>query len=166
MFRHLWRGGLPAAVRAELRLEPGERVLAHADGDGGEYLVATDRALHLPGERRVGWEYVEHAEWDGASLHVREIVPMGEPARTHRVRVRGPGTLPDIVRDRVTASIVVNQYEQLAGGYGVRIVGRRKPRGDGVVWNLIFDAGIDPHDPEIRARAEQLLVEVQRQTGL
>lgn len=153
-------------MRAELHLEPGERVLAYAGEEDGDYVVATDRALHLATGRRVGWEHVEHAEWEGSGLHVREIVPLGEPSRVHHARIREPGALPEIVQDRVTSSIAVNQYVQLEGRYGVRIVGRRKPGGDGVVWNLIFDAGIDPRDPEVRARAERFLVEVQRQTGL
>lgn len=166
MLRHLRSGRLPAAVRAELDLEPGELVLSHAEDEGGGYVVATDRALHLPGGRRVGWEHVEHAEWERTGLHVREIVPLGERPRTHHLHIREPGRLPDIVQDRVTSSIAVNQYVRLEGDDGVRIVGRRTPGGDEVVWNLIFDAGLDPHDPEVRAWAERFLVEVQRQTGL
>lgn len=159
-------GGLPAQARASLGLEAGERVLAHARTSDGAYLVATDRALHLPSGRRVGWEHVEHAHWQRGGVHVREVATLGEAPREHNVAVPEPENLPEVVRDRVTASIVINQYLRLEGQRGVRIVGRRGLGSDEIVWNLIFDAGLDTRDPALRARAGELLTEVRRQTGL
>lgn len=67
---------LPAAVRAELALEGGERVQAADMSLDGEWaVVATDRALYLrPGRgaqadgwSRLGWEEVAEVGWDAAA---------------------------------------------------------------------------------------------------
>lgn len=164
--RGLRPAALPAAARAALVLERGERVISYAVGADG-YVVATDRALHLPGgEPRIGWEHIEHAEWQRGGLHVRETAPFGEAPKEHAVRVTDSRTLPEVVRERVTSTIVVNQHAPLHGNLGVRVVGRRSPATDDVVWTLVFDSGLDPRDPELRARASQLLEEVRQQTGL
>lgn len=166
MFSRLLGSGLPPGVRAKLALDGGERVIAHAGGGGGDYVVATDRALHLPDGSRVGWESVEHAEWKAGVLHVRETVALGERPREHHVRLADPGRLPETVRERITSTIAISQYEQLEKGHGVRIVARRRPATGETVWTVIFDAGLDPHDPALRARAEQVLTRVRHQTGL
>lgn len=163
LFRH---GGLPPEARGGLRLEPGERAITYGVTQDGAYVVATDRALHLPTGPRVGWERVEHAAWQGGWLHVRETAELGEQAREHHVRLAEPRALPEAVRERVQASIVVNQYARLDAERGVRIVGRRRPGDDVVVWTLVFDAGLDPRDPGLRAHAEQVLEDVRRQTGM
>lgn len=140
--------------------------MSHAPTGDGSHVVATDRALHLPGGVRIAWERVEHAEWRSGGLHVRETAPRGEAVPEHHVRVEEPRTLPEVVRERVSASIVVNQYVHLDAKRGLRIVGRRRPDADVVAWSLVFDGSLDPTDPDVRARAERLLADVQRQTGL
>lgn len=164
--RRFRRGGLPAAARDALALERGERVLAWAPAGKDSYLVATDRALHLPAGTRVGWEHIDHVEWQRGGVHVREIAALDETPARHQVRVPEPFTLPDVVRERVTSSIAINQHVPLQGTRGVRIVARRRHGRDDVVWNLVFDAGLDVHDPQLRAHADALLAQVRRQTGL
>lgn len=156
---------LPAKVRDGLALERGEHVLAHAAAPDGSHVVATDRALHLPGPAadfvRLPWEEVEQAAWQDGWLHVRE-----RGNREHHLRLTQPGSVPETVQERVTATIVVNHQATLPGGAHVRIVGRRPPGGDAVRWTLVFDAGDELNDPSLRAQAEQRLAELRRQTGL
>lgn len=166
MLRRLRRSALPSAARAALSLQSGERVISHAPTDDGSHLVATDRALHLPGGVRIAWEQIEHAEWRTGGLHVRETAPWGQVAPEHNVRVAYPRSLPEAIRERVAASIVINQYLPLDERRGIRVVGRRRPGANAVAWSLVFDPGLDPGDPEIRAHAESLLADVRRQTGL
>lgn len=184
------RARLPASLRAALDLEPGERVIAHARagstgpggsagsagsaGHGAGYAVATDRALYLPdagqraaGTRRVGWEHIDHAEWQRGGLYVREVASLDEEPREHRVPVTAARALPETIRERVTSSIAINLHRKLDTTGGVRVVGRRRPGTvNEVTWMLVFDAGLDPRDPDLRARAEQVLAEVRQQTGL
>ncbi|HEX6468725.1 MAG TPA: hypothetical protein VF069_06465 [Streptosporangiaceae bacterium] len=157
---------LPKAVRDGLALDRGEHVLAHAVTREGGYVVATDRALHLPASPdaslRLPWERVEQAAWQNGWLHVRE----NAGAAVHHLRLADPGSIPETVQERVTATIVVNQPATLPGGGRVRIVGRRPAGGDAVRWTFVFDAGLDPDDPELRAQAGELLAALRRQTGL
>lgn len=159
------RGAVPAEVRTGLRLEPGERALAYATTRDGAHVVATERALHLPGGQHVGWDRIDHATWRDGWLHVREVAVRGEQPREHHLRLTEPRALPDAVRERVTATIVVNRHARLVGGHGVRVVGRRRPGSDSIGWTLAFDPGLDPDDPGLRAMAEQALDDVRRQTG-
>lgn len=140
-------------------LRRGERVLA-VGGDA----VASQSALYLPGPGgtvRLPWERVEQAAWHDGVLVVREV-----GGARHSVPLAAPGSLPEAVRERVTATVVVSTHVRLPGG-GVRVVGRRAAAGDGAVhWTFVFDPGLDAGDPGLRAQAEQALEEVRRQTGL
>jgi hypothetical protein len=159
-------GRLPADVRDALSLERGERVLAHATTRGGSYAAVTGTALYLPtpdeGFLRLPWEQIEHAQWKDGWLHVREVAGAGE----HHVGLAEPGAVPETVQERVIATIVISQYGSLPGGGGVRIVGRRGSDGGEPRWTFVFDSGLDPLDPGLRAQAEQLLENLRRQTGL
>ncbi|MFC4051169.1 hypothetical protein ACFOY4_15865 [Actinomadura syzygii] len=162
----LLRGPLPAEVRDKLALERRERVLTAAPTRGGSHVVATTTALHLPtaegGFTRIPWERVDHAQWKDGWLHVQETSGGAE----HHVRLTEPGTVPETVRERVTATVVVSQQAVLPGGGKVRIAGRRPATGGDVRWTFVFDAGLDPDDPGLRAQAEQILHDLRRQTGL
>ncbi|GAB3652070.1 hypothetical protein GCM10027589_09280 [Actinocorallia lasiicapitis] len=160
---------LPRNVSEALELHRGERALAHAATRGGSHVVATGVALHLPdgdgGYVRLPWETVLGASWQDSWLHVR--ADDGE----HHVRLDGAGSVPEVVQERVTATVVVNQRFTLPEG-GVRIVGRRPPKSkpsparDELLWTLVFDDGLDSADPGLRAHAEQLLEALRRQIGL
>ena len=142
-----------------LALEKGERVLAVS----GE-TVATDSALHFPNSGsfvRLPWERVERAAWKDGALAVREV-----GGARHTVPLEDPGSVPETVRERVTATVVVSTHVTLPGG-GVRIAARRPARGGGEPrWTLVFDQGLDPKDPGLLAQAEQAMEEIRRQTGL
>ncbi|WP_242901724.1 hypothetical protein [Actinomadura terrae] len=158
----LLRGRVPAGVT----LERGERVLASAPTRGGSHVTATTTALHLPtpegGFTRVPWERVDHASWKDGWLHVQETSGGAE----HHVRLTDPGSVPETVRERVTATVAVSHQARLPGGGKVRIAGRRPATGGDVRWSFVFEAGLDPDDSGLRAQAEQLLEDLRRQTGL
>lgn len=157
--------GLPSQLRDALTLERGERVLATAPTRGGSHVAATTTALHVPtpegGFTRIPWERVDHATWKDGWLHVHET-----SRAEHHVRLTDPGSVPEIVRERVTATIAVTHQAVLPGGGKVRIAGRRPTAGGDVRWTFVFDAGLDPSDPGLRAQAEQVLEDLRRQTGL
>ncbi|MGH3392378.1 MAG: hypothetical protein ACRDOO_26205 [Actinomadura sp.] len=164
---------LPAGVRPALALGRGERVLAHAPTRGGSHVVATSAALYVPVPRapdeeghtallRLPWERIEHAAWRDGWLHVHESDREAE----HHLRLTEPGSVPEAVRERITSTVVVDHPARLPGGGRVRITGRRTAEGDELRWAFVFEAGLDPADPGLRAQAEQLLEELRRQTGL
>jgi len=152
--------------RDKITLHARERVLAHAPTRGGSHVVATTTALHLPTESgdflRLPWERVDQASWKEGWLHVHETSSGPE----HHVRLTEPGSVPETVRERVTATIAVNHQAKLPGGGTVRIAGRRPATGGEVRWTFVFENGLDPADPGLRALAEQALEDLRRQTGL
>ncbi|GAA0929714.1 hypothetical protein [Nonomuraea longicatena] len=151
---------LPADVRKALATEPGERVLAFASSGEG-YLVATNLALYLPDGVRVPYEEVDRASWDESGLKVALIA-----GAEHRVPVTEPRRVPETLRERVNATIVVNKHVMLPGRGGVRLVARRRPGGEVKEWTLVFDEGLDPDDPGVRAQAEQALEGLRRSMGV
>ena len=151
---------LPADVRKSLATEPGERVLTFTEaGDG--HVVATNLALFLPDGTRVPYEKIDRASWDDEGLRV--VTTDGE---RHFERVAEPRMVPETVRERVNATIVVNKRVNLPGRGGVRLVARRPPGGEVLGWTLVFDEGLDPDDPGLRAQAEQALEGLRRSMGV
>ncbi|SDH01089.1 hypothetical protein [Nonomuraea jiangxiensis] len=151
---------LPADVRKSLKTEPGERVLTFAQSDVG-HVVATNLALHLSDGTRVPYEEVDRASWDEEGLRVRTM-----DGTRHFERIAEPRMLPETVRERVNATIVVNKHVSLPGRGGVRLVARRRPAGELLGWTFVFDEGLDPTDPGLRAQAEQALEGVRRSMGV
>jgi hypothetical protein len=146
---------------ADVAIDPDDRVLTHARTAQGGYAVATDRALYLPGGTRLPWYTIDRGVWDEDGLRI--LTTKGE---THSVSLPSPGRLPEAVRERVTNSIVASRHVPLTDLGGVRLVARRVPGKDQPVWELLFDAGLDPSDPGLRALAEQALEEVRRSLGV
>jgi hypothetical protein len=163
------RPGPPRHVVAALGLERGEHVIAWAQAAQGGSLVATDRALRAidtPGDLRLDWHQIAEATWRESVLRVVEgRAQPGRPPRIHTWLLQRPGLLPAAVRDRVTASIVVNRHVRLVGRSGVRILGRRAPGVDGLLWTLRFDPDLDSADPTLRALADAELADIRQQLG-
>lgn len=151
---------LPSEVRKGLDMEPGERVLTFAAaGDG--YVVITDLALLLPDGVRLPYELIDKATWGDDGLRI--TTTEGE---RHQASVAEPRSVPEALRERVNATIVVNKHVTLPGKGGVRLVARRKPGGDVLGWTFVYDAGLDPEDPGLRAQAEQALEGIRRSMGV
>lgn len=160
-----YRGAMRLPFRsrlpADVAIEPGDRVLTHAPAAGGGHVVVTDRALYLPGGTRLPWHTIDRGTWGEDGLTVRTT-----GGQTHTVLLPEPGRLPEAVRERVTASIVVSRHVTLPGRGGVRLVARRVPGETELMWEFVFDDGLDPHDPGLRALAEQSLEALRRDLGV
>ena len=81
-------------------------------------------------------------------------------------QVDEPGLLLQLVRERVTASIVWQRHVPVTSKHGVRIIGRRAPGARGsVTWFYEFDEQLNPADPQVRAAAEQALTRAREGLG-
>ena len=151
------RDAVPPDVRA--RLAPGERVLASAAAEDGTWLLGTRDALLVVGPAGTGrtrWEDVESADWDReqSRLRVVEAAPFGLVRREREFTVPDPGRLLPMVRERVTASVLLQRRVPVPGGGGLTVIARRAPHGaDAVTWSCELDPGTDPDDPEVRRAA-------------
>jgi hypothetical protein len=159
------RAELDAGVRERLDLRPKERVLAWADDGAGRSVVASETALHLqrvpPAYARFGWEQIERASYEAGTLTV--VLGDSQGGSTLRVPVGTERQLPVVVRDRITASVVVDRFVALSGDLGVRIVGRRGANG-GITWRQELDPGLVT-DTAAVAASQEALVEVQTEVG-
>lgn len=159
----------------------GEKVLAATEARDGTWLLATRAALVLvepsrvvePGETagviRIPWQQVEAADWsrDDDRLRVSEVGEYGERRPVHELHLDEPGNLLPMVRERVTASVVLQRRVAVSGNRGLFVVARRAPNGDGAIsWAYELDAGLDPEDPEVRRLAELGLRAAAEELGL
>lgn len=167
-----------ALHRSPVRVERGEKLLADAVAEeahlGGTrdalYVVRRlGTALALEETLRIPWEDVQAADWDAETntLRVSEVGTWGEQRTEHVFTLPEPGRLLELVRERVTASVVLQRHVPISGRRGLRVIARRAPRGDRPIsWIYEFDAGIDPDDPAVRQAAEDALAAARADVGL
>lgn len=136
--------------------------LASATTTDGQVVSGTRDTLAI-GDLEVPWERVHSADWDKESATLVVSVVDGEP---RRLALTEPGRLVQLVRERVTASVVLQRHVPVSGRRGVVVVGRRAPSGRGSIsWTLEFEAGIDPADPGVQAAAESALRQAREDVG-
>jgi hypothetical protein len=157
-------------------LARGEKVLARARAEDGAWLLGTRDALVVvppgpdDGSRplRIPWERVETADWarEDERLRVVEVGAFGRPRPVHSFSVPDPGTLLPMVRERVTASVLLQRRVVVTGKKGLRVVARRPPRGRGTTtWAYTFDPGVNPEDPAVQRAAAEGLRAAQDELG-
>lgn len=163
------RRRLPQPLADTLALPRGERVLAEATGpDGHTWCVGTEVALlvHDGAWRRLPWEEIERAEWDAEAgvLTVVEVTEWGRPERPARLELVDAAALLDLVRERVTKSVLLRQFHPVEGRRGLTVVARRSPTGrGGVAWSYVLAAGLDPDDPAVAEVASRALAQGRRE---
>ncbi len=158
--------------RPPLDLPKGERLLAWATTADGQVVAGTRQAAYLPGGARVPWEQVSSADWDVETevLRIVEVGTWGLERPVHEVAVDEPRRLLELVRERVTASVVLQRHVPLDGRRGVRVVARRSPGSPGqeaeLIWLHEYDEGIDPDDPIVARAAAEALSDARAEVGL
>lgn len=179
---------VPPDVPSAARLRPGEKVLAAAQAADDAWLLGTRDAFYVvpapegpsaqastddlakaKARTRIPWETIERADWDRDDdrLVVSEVGEFGRVQPRHEFRVPEPGLLLDLVRERVTASVVLQRRVVTHGKRGLFVIGRRAPAGGGEVqWAYQFDPGVDPEDPDVMAAAEAALRAARDELGL
>ena len=153
--------------RAAVSVGRGESVLAWAETDEGRIIAGTRDAVYLDGAR-LPWEDVEAADWDRDTDRFRlsEVGSWGDVRAEHVHTIADPGRLLELVRERVTASVVLQWHVPVTGRRGLRVIARRAPRGDQPVrWFFEYDEGVDPDDPTVRELAEGALREARAEVG-
>lgn len=169
---------MPPDVVAQAALPRGDGVLAAAEARDGTWLLGTRTALVIvpaasdSGEEPVEtipWERVQAADWsrDDDRLRVTEVGEYGEPQPRHLFQLDEPTRLLQLLRERVSASVVLQRRVTVSGRQGLFVIARRSPTGEGQIrWAYEFDRGIDPDDPEVRRLAEAGLRAAADELGL
>jgi len=173
---------VPADVLGRVRLGRGERVLAAAVTRDGTWLLGTRDALLVetglpPADMgagrqesvRIPWQQVERADWDRDTekLTVLEVGKFGRIRPEYAFEVDDPGLVLDLIRERVTASVVLQRRVTVSGKKGLFVVARRAPHGDSeITWAYEFDRDVDPQDPTVMEAARRGLETAAEELGL
>jgi hypothetical protein len=165
------RARLSSQSRRDVGIPDGERVIAWGIGDINDpensLVVATDQALYdMRSGSRIAWQNVIKGTWEQPDF-VIDFQGESGPRRL-RIRLEDPRDLPAAVRDRVTDTVVISEYRELTEDAGAHFVARRSPGGglDGIGWSVVFDAGLDPDDPGLRSKADEVLGELRASLGI
>lgn len=152
------RAGLPVADYRTLTAALGERVrvLAWAAAGGGP-VVGLAGALAIRGPeawRFIGWHEIVSGGWDAETglLQWRESDGVRDA-----IELADPGALPDLFRERVEASIVVQRRLELPRGRAAMIVARRQlggAAGAPLEWNVTRHGGGFDTEEALQAEAE------------
>jgi hypothetical protein len=161
-----FRSSVPRQVSVQVE----GKALAAAEAVDGTWLVGTRSELVLiapaaggtrPVETRIPWEQIEDADWDrdGSRLRIREVGSYGEPRPSYVLEMpeAEPGDLLQLIRERVSASVVLQRGHLVDGKRGFKVIGRRPPSGGPITWMFEYDDGVDPADPAVSAAADDLL---------
>ena len=159
-------------TRPRVAVAPGERILAWTETTDGRVLVGSRDAFYVATGEVVGtrlpWEQVEAADWDrdASLLRVSEVGAWGEQRVEHRFEIEEPGRLLELLRERVTASVVLQRHVAVHDRRGLRVIARRAPRGDEpIAWFYEYDEGIDPDDPSVRTAASHAFKAARDEVG-
>ncbi len=160
----------PGFRRRSGRRSPASGPLAAARAEDDAWLVGTRDRLHAVGETSLSWpwEQVLRADWDDDERRF-EVVPVsdfGTPLETRAYVLDEAADLLALVRERVSASVVVQRHVPVSGKRGFHVFARRPPRGGAITWAFELDDGIDPEDPAVRTAMDQSLAETQASLGV
>jgi len=156
---------IPKAALKEAKIASKERVVAWGSNQATDqtFVIATNEALYLQGSR-IPWIGIIKANWTDPFLELNIEGDQGQEERL-RVPISAPGNLPAAVRAQVTANVVVSERLDLPSGSQCLVAARRLNR-DEIVWSVVFDAGVDSSDPELRAEADFALSELRASLGI
>lgn len=163
---------VPKDVQTSLPREPGERVLAGTQDTNGRWIVGTDSALYAWSEARYQrrpWETIAQASWDreAAELLVVEVADFGAPEPREVVPLEEPGRVLELIRERVTASIMLTRSVPVRMGSSLKVVVRRSPTRTGdMTFAFVLDNDLDPGDEQVAKAAKRGLAEVRDELGL
>ncbi len=158
--------GIPQPVydswASSLRAQPGRqvRVLAWAKTPEG-FAVGSPSALSIGEDSwdHLGWHEIERGGWDGETGRLTWTRYGGEMGS---VEITEPGRLPEVFRERVSASIVLEKFVPIVNNRGVVISGRRN-LADGeleITWNSALGRGLSYQTEGVRSAVDEALAQV------
>jgi hypothetical protein len=149
----------------------GGKVLAWTESRRG-WVAGSADALHVVPTHgvplRLPWEEVQHADWraEDEVLEVATVGEFGKPRATYSFRLAAtPATLRlvQLVRERVTASVVLQRRVTVTGTQGFTVLGRRSPGGGPIAWLVDYDPGVEPD--QVAAEVDAAVARARAEVG-
>lgn len=142
-----------------------ERPLAWSPLTPEGWMVATDERLHTTEPPlNVRWVEVLGASWDDPVLDVQILTDVGVAAV--RVEPTDARSVPQVVRERIEQSLMVQKHVAILGSRGVRFLARRDPVTAEVFWQRLADDGVDLGNPNVAAAADRAEAELRETYGV
>ena len=124
-----------------------------APGPDGALALAVSRPWHL----------VDAGTWsEGGVLRVTWVD--AEP--TLRLTLAEPGQVPETLRERVQASVVLAEALDLGERRSAKVVVRRDLATGALLTQAVLGRGVGPDDPGVAEQLQQGLARVREQVGL
>jgi hypothetical protein len=161
-----------ASEAVMIPLASGERVLATTEGDHGAVVLGTDRAIyHRQPSRpsgpwtRLGWEQIARVDWEDqrGGLVLVGWTP-DVPGRTVLALPRGD-PLVALARERVAWTTLLTTRIPVAGYGQARVVVRRQPGTNRLVWMIALDDGVRD-TPDVQPAVAAALARLRTEQGL
>lgn len=167
---------VPKSVQAAVQASRGEQVLATAQEDGtGHWLALTSWRLlefsdwegsaQLVLER--GWHEVDTGSWDPDLWALSVLFVDRLEGRQWVLRDRtGPGQVPEVFRERVSASVVLTRHIDLGPRRGARVCVRKVLQTRELVDQVLLGRGARADDEELAQQVRLARWELRDQVGL
>lgn len=168
----LRRPPVPADVAAAVDPADGDRLLAWAANERGTTVVAGRHRLHVVAPDADGvlrprldrpWHLVDAGTWSEAGELTVTWVD-GEPPL--RVVLDEPGMLPETLRERVQASVVLAETVALGPRRNAKVVVRRDLETGSLLSQAVLGKGVRSGDPGVSEEVRIALARVREQVGL
>jgi hypothetical protein len=160
---------MPTEMERALGLDqPGTtRLLAWSVLVGGGAAAATLRDLRIVtprGQQIVrSWDAVDHAVWEQNSRML--MIWWVDTRKTTPLEIEDDiGRLPEVVRERVQASVVLTASVPMPRGKPARVALRRDPDGNLIAQSLL-PPGLKADAPDVRLLIDQALVDLWAEAG-
>jgi hypothetical protein len=170
IFHRAPRVELPPEVAEALELNglPGrDRLLAWSSLVGGGAAAATVHDLRIvtPRGKKIvrPWDDVDHAVWEQESRML--VVWWVDTRVTTPLEIQDDvGRLPEVVRERVQASVVLTASVPLAGGRNARVALRRTRDGS-LIGQSLVPPGVRADAPDVAAALASALAALWSEAG-
>ena len=165
--------GLPTAIhdswQESLRAHPERqaRVLAWAWTEDGVCIGSRSLLSHgnESGWHHVGWHQIERGEWNADTRKLSWTSYDGDP---RFVQLTEPGRMPELFRERISASIVAERFVPITGQRGITVSGRRDlaDAGAAITWHRTLSRGISWQSEGVQEAADAALAELREEYDL
>ena len=144
----------------------GRRGSSPGPGPRAGYCIASPTILSYGAEegwKHVGWHEIERGGWNAELRKLSWVLHAapGKPSPRGSLELVEPGRLPELFRERVSATIAIERFVPLVGERGVTITARRDLGGTGTVaWHGTLTRGLSWETDGVRAAVDQAMEEL------
>jgi hypothetical protein len=162
------RRPLPPDAAKALGITNGDRVLAWSLLAGGGAAAALVDGVRIVSPRGKliarDWLEVDHAAWDQES-GMLAVWWIGSRQTTPLEIIEDEGRLPEVIRERVQASVVLSTSVSLPGGRTGRVALRKSTDGS-LVTQHVLPPGVHADAPDVAPRLAKAAASLRSEVGL